>query len=141
MVGAVRAAGWEKWPYARSSRGWTASAHGPVVMGPAEHDRLISFTSHLPQLASTALAATVADHLNAPEELKVAGPGLIESTRLALSSYELWRDILATNTESIEQALSAYINELESLRDNLRTRVAQEEFRRAAELAGRLRRR
>ena len=111
----------------------------PVVMGPAEHDRLISFTSHLPQLASTALAATVADHLNAPEELKVAGPGLIESTRLALSSYELWRDILATNTESIEQALSAYINELESLRDNLRTRVAQEEFRRAAELAGRLR--
>jgi prephenate dehydrogenase len=110
-----------------------------VVLGAAEHDRLVSFTSHLPQLASTALAATVAENLTAPEDLQVAGPGLIDSTRLALSAYELWRDILATNTESIEQALTAYINELEQLRENLRTRGAREEFARAAELAGRLR--
>ena len=71
--------------------------------------------------------------------MQVAGPGLIDSTRLALSAYELWRDILATNTESIEQALTAYINELEQLRENLRTNGAREEFARAAELAGRLR--
>jgi prephenate dehydrogenase len=111
----------------------------PVVLGAAEHDRLVSFTSHLPQLASTALAATVADNLTAPADLQVAGPGLIDSTRLALSAYELWRDILATNTESIEQALTAYINELELLRENLRTRRAQDEFVRAAELAAGLR--
>jgi prephenate dehydrogenase len=110
-----------------------------VVLGAAEHDRLVSFTSHLPQLASTALAATVAENLTAPEDLQVAGPGLIDSTRLALSAYELWRDILATNTESIEQALTAYINELEQLRENLRTNGARDEFARAAELAGRLR--
>jgi len=110
-----------------------------VVLGAAEHDRLVAFTSHLPQLASTALAATVAENLTAPEDLQVAGPGLIDSTRLALSAYELWRDILATNTESIEQALTAYINELEQLRENLRTRGARDEFVRAAELAGRLR--
>jgi len=111
-----------------------------AVLGAAEHDRLVSFTSHLPQLASTALAATVAANLTAPEDLQVAGPGLIDSTRLALSAYELWRDILATNTESIEQALTAYINELDELRENLRTRGAQEEFVRAGELAKRLRR-
>ncbi len=111
----------------------------PVILGAAEHDRLVAFTSHLPQLASTALAATVGASLTAPEDLQVAGPGLIDSTRLALSAYELWRDILATNTESIEQALTAYINELEQLRENLRTRGAQEEFVRAAELAARLR--
>jgi prephenate dehydrogenase len=93
----------------------------------------------LPQLASTALAATIAENLTAPDDLLVAGPGLIDSTRLALSAYELWRDILATNTEPIEQALTAYINELELLRENLRTRRAQEEFGRGAELAGRLR--
>ena len=100
---------------------------------------LVSFTSHLPQLASTALAATVAENLTAPEDLQVAGPGLIDSTRLALSAYELWRDILATNTESIEQALTAYINELEQLRENLRTREARDGFARGAELAARLR--
>jgi len=111
----------------------------PVVLGAAEHDRLVSFTSHLPQLASTALAATLADNLTAPADLQVAGPGLIDSTRLALSAYDLWRDILATNTEAIEQALTAYLNELELLRENLRTRRAQEEFVRAADLAARLR--
>ena len=111
----------------------------PVILGAAEHDRLVSFTSHLPQLASTALAATLAENLTAPDDLLVAGPGLIDSTRLALSAYELWRDILATNTEPIEQALTAYINELEQLRENLRTRWAREEFARGAELAGRLR--
>ncbi len=110
------------------------------MLGAAEHDRLVSFTSHLPQLASTALAATVAGNLTAPDDLRVAGPGLIDSTRLALSAYELWRDILATNTESIEQALAAYINELEQLRENLRTRGAQETFVRGAALAERLRR-
>jgi prephenate dehydrogenase len=112
----------------------------PVILGAAEHDRLVSFTSHLPQLASTALAATIAENLTAPGDLQVAGPGLIDSTRLALSAYELWRDILATNTKPIEQALTAYINELEQLRENLRTRRAQEAFVRGAELAGRLRR-
>ncbi len=111
-----------------------------IMLGAAEHDRLVSFTSHLPQLASTALAATVAENLTAPEDLQVAGPGLIDSTRLALSAYELWRDILATNTESIEQALTAYINELEQIRENLRTHAARDEFERAADLARRLRR-
>ncbi|HLY15850.1 MAG TPA: prephenate dehydrogenase/arogenate dehydrogenase family protein [Bryobacteraceae bacterium] len=111
-----------------------------VVLGAAEHDRVVSFTSHLPQLASTALAATVAQNLTSPEDLQVSGPGLIDSTRLALSAYELWRDILATNSVSIEQALTAYINELEQLRENLRTRGAQEEFLRAAQLAEKVRR-
>jgi prephenate dehydrogenase len=113
----------------------------PVILDAAEHDRLVSFTSHLPQLASTALAATVGANLMAPGDLQVAGPGLIDSTRLALSAYDLWRDILATNTECIEQALEAYINELEHLRDNLRTRGAQQEFVRGAELAAHLRQR
>ena len=60
-------------------------------------------------------------------------------TRLALSSYDLWRDILATNAEHIERALAAYIQKLEHLRENLRTRELQQEFERAARLAAKLR--
>ncbi|MBI1791985.1 MAG: prephenate dehydrogenase [Acidobacteria bacterium] len=112
----------------------------PFVVDPDEHDRVVAFTSHLPQLASTALAATVAANLDAPDDLRIAGPGLTDSTRLALSAYELWRDILATNADAIEQALAAYIQELDHLRENLRSRQLQEEFQRAAELAARLRR-
>jgi prephenate dehydrogenase len=121
-------------PAARELADWIGriGAH-LVVMDAAEHDRVVSLTSHLPQLASTALAATVGERLD--NHLEVAGPGLADTTRLALSSYELWRDILATNTSHIERALTAYINKLESVRDNLRTRQLQEEFESAARLA------
>jgi prephenate dehydrogenase len=108
-----------------------------VILSAEEHDRIVSFTSHLPQLASTALAATVAEQ--AGDRLAVAGPGLADTTRLALSSYELWRDILATNSQAIEQALTAYINKLEHMRDHLRTREIEGEFEIAAALAASLR--
>jgi len=111
----------------------------PVRMDPEEHDRVVSLTSHLAQLASTALAAAVAENLQPAERLAVAGPGLMDMTRLALSSYDLWRDILATNSEPIDRALGAYIQKLEYVRENLRTRQLQREFQRGAELAARLR--
>ncbi len=109
----------------------------PVVLEAEEHDRLVAFSSHVPQLASTALAAAISKH--SPASRRVAGPGLLDTTRLALSSYELWRDIIATNSAPIQEALSAYIQELEYLRDHLRTRELQEEFKTAAAFAGSLR--
>jgi prephenate dehydrogenase len=104
-----------------------------------EHDRVVSLTSHLAQLASTALAATVSDKLGGPPRLNAAGPGLEDMTRLAMGSYEIWRDILATNSDHIERALSLYIQKLEHMRENLRTRQLQEEFERGAALAAQLR--
>src|SRR5581483_3473636 len=112
-----------------------------VVLNCDEHDRVVAFTSHLAQLASTALASTVAENLKGEGYLKVAGPGLTDMTRLALSSYDLWRDILATNSEHIDRALTRYIQELEHIRENLRTRQLQEEFGRGADLAGKVRKR
>ena len=72
--------------------------------------------------------------------MQVAGPGLADTTRLAKSAYEIWRDILATNTDSIDRALAAYIARLEHMRENLRTREMQEQFDAGAALASRLRR-
>jgi len=127
-------------PAARDFRSWLDRIGARIqVLDAEEHDRVVALTSHLPQLASTALAATVADRLAAPH-WQMAGPGLEDMTRLALGSYDLWRDILATNTEHIERALAVYIQKLEHMRENLRTRQLQEEFERGAGLAGRLRR-
>jgi prephenate dehydrogenase len=121
---------------ARELRGWLERIGARVtVLDSDEHDRIVARTSHLPQLASTALGALLAE----TKQLKVSGSGLVDMTRLALSSYDLWRDILATNSEHIDRALSAYIQELEHIRENLRTRQLQEEFRRGAAAAARLR--
>jgi prephenate dehydrogenase len=108
-----------------------------VILGADEHDHLVAFSSHLPQLASTAMASMIAEI--SPASAPVAGPGLIDSTRLALSSYDLWRDIVSTNTEPIVEALTAYIQKLDHLRENLRTRQLHDEFTAAAAFAKQLR--
>jgi prephenate dehydrogenase len=129
-------------PAARDLLGWLRRIGARVVvLNCDEHDRVVAFTSHLAQLASTALGSTVAENLAHESHLRIAGPGLADMTRLALSSYELWRDILATNSEHIDRALARYIQELEHIRENLRTRQLQDEFSRGAELAAKVRRR
>ncbi len=132
---------WElETPAAVSFRGWLDRIGArTVVLDADEHDRVVALTSHLAQLASTALAATVAERLGAEPRSQVAGPGLEDMTRLALGSYDLWRDIVATNTQHIDRALAIYIQKLEHMRENLRTRQLQEEFERGALLASRLR--
>jgi prephenate dehydrogenase len=123
-------------PAARQFRDYLGRMGARIsVMDCDEHDRVVALTSHLPQLASTALAATV----SSSPHIDISGPGLFDMTRLAGSSYELWRDILATNTDHIDRSLALYIQMLEHMRENLRTRQLQEEFQRGALVAGRLR--
>jgi prephenate dehydrogenase len=105
-----------------------------VLLDAASHDALVAWSSHLPQLASTALASVLSD--KAGEAAHVAGPGLLDMTRLAMSSYDLWRDILGTNAEAIRGALDAYIEKLRSLRANY-----ESEFARGGEFARGLRER
>jgi prephenate dehydrogenase len=126
-------------PIAREFIGWIEKIGAKIlILGAEEHDYLVAYSSHLPQLASTALAAMIAE--SAPEAASVAGPGLVDATRLALSSYDLWRDILATNPDAVEEALNAMIGKLEHLRDNLRSREMEQQFRKAARLAKSIRR-
>jgi len=123
---------------AREFIGWLERMGARIVSLDCDsHDRIVALTSHLPQLASTALAATLSQKLK--KGLDLSGSGLSDMTRLALSGYELWRDIVATNTEHIDRALALYIQELEHIRENLRTRQLQEEFAKAAVLAEKLR--
>ncbi|MCS7313398.1 MAG: prephenate dehydrogenase, partial [Acidobacteria bacterium] len=82
----------------------------PLYVTPAAHDRLVTFTSHIHQLVASALAAWVYE-MALRENLDLrqgAGPGMYSMTRLAGSSYELWRDILAMNPQAVE-AFSAWV--------------------------------
>lgn len=109
-----------------------------LVMDAEEHDRTVALTSHLPQLLATALGGTVGAGLTREEQLKAGGPGLIDMTRLALSPFDMWDDILATNAEPVDVALSAIIERLESMRTSLRDGGLREKFEAAARLRRRL---
>jgi prephenate dehydrogenase len=131
-----------------AGRPWILTEHEPfledmvqsfgarvVTLDAETHDRMVSLSSHLPQLVSTSLASMLHD-----EDLRqVAGPGLHDMTRLALSSYALWEDILLTNADNIDAALGRMIEELGRMRESLRTGVAAAPFERGGEMSRKLR--
>lgn len=109
----------------------------PVILSPEEHDRTVAFTSHLPQLISTALGATLS---GLPEpRTGVYGPALVDSTRLALSSFEIWGDIFDTNRRQILRALDSYIAKLVEFRGDLEQDAMRRHFDAASRMAADLR--
>jgi prephenate dehydrogenase len=101
----------------------------PVFIDAARHDRLCAWTSHLPQLISTALASAIEAEFGDEEAVhQISGRGLQDMTRLAASSYSLWRDIVATNSKNLSDALLQYEQHLSHLRENLRGPALREEF-------------
>ncbi len=90
----------------------------PSVMSSDEHDRVLAFLSHLPQLTASALMGVVGEAVGA-DGLALAGRGLVDTTRLASSPSGIWRDITASNADQIGPALDALIAVLQSLRDDL----------------------
>ncbi len=117
----------------------TAMGARIVEMTPEEHDRTVALTSHLPQLLSTALAATLAQD-GSPELTSVFGPGLLDMTRLALSAPEIWLSVLRTNGAAIEQALSQFEGMLRSLRKDLDTPAVADVFEKGRAFARAIRR-
>jgi prephenate dehydrogenase len=90
----------------------------PRSMTAADHDRLVAFLSHLPQLAASALMEVVGNAVN-EEGLALSGRGLTDTTRLASSPPAIWRDICATNADQIRPAIDVLIDRLTELRDDL----------------------
>src|SRR5437763_534638 len=107
-------------------------------MSPEEHDTAVAFTSHLPQLLSTALAKTLAEQDEAAFH-NVVGPGLLDMTRLALSAPDLWTSILRTNSEPISRALGMFISNLNLIQSRLKTDELAGEFLQGATLARKIR--
>ncbi|PYR80760.1 MAG: prephenate dehydrogenase/arogenate dehydrogenase family protein [Acidobacteria bacterium] len=91
----------------------------PSILSADDHDHVMAFISHLPQLAASALMETVGTAAKA-DGLRMAGRGLVDTTRLASSPADVWRDICLTNADAIEDALDCLIQRLTQLRGDLR---------------------
>ena len=113
----------------------------PVWCDAETHDWAVGIVSHLPQLASVALAHVVADETDETGlPLTLAGPGLADMLRLAGSPYEIWRDTCLTNRENIAHALDRLAQAIDYLRTRLASKDLEQEFKTANELYVALRR-
>ena len=105
----------------------------PQILSPHDHDRLLAFISHLPQLTVSALMHVVGDAAR-EEGLSLSGRGLQDTTRLASSPADIWREVCATNADEIGSALDALITVLRQLRADLQTGTSIDEVFESANL-------
>jgi len=87
-----------------------------IAMSPEDHDSAVASVSHLPQIISSLLAAQLEN--KSPEFLALAGSGVMDTTRIAGSNPDLWREILRLNREAIEPLLKDFQKDLSTLIDN-----------------------
>lgn len=123
-------------PLAREFAGLVGSLGARIAtIDPAEHDRLCAWISHLPQMLSTALAASLVEEFGSdPQLFESGGRALGEMTRIAGSPYSMWRDIALTNQENLSEALLKLEQKLAHIRENLNTRELEAEFDQAHKL-------
>jgi prephenate dehydrogenase len=92
----------------------TAAGCRTMIMDPAKHDRIVANISHLPQLISTLLV----NHCE--KNIAASGPGFATLARLSGSSWEIWNDIVQTNSANIADELERFAAELEVLAEEVR---------------------
>ena len=116
--------------------GWIAKIGADIQsIDAAEHDRLCGWISHLPQMISTGLAATLVEEFGEDASLlEAGGRALREMTRISASPYGIWRDVVLTNRKNVREALLKLEQQLAHIRENLDTRALEDEFERAHRL-------
>lgn len=78
----------------------------PHRIDPDTHDRIMAYVSHLPQLLAVSLMNTAGERTSLAE-LRMAGRGFADMTRLASSPPEIWEGIVETNHDYVKEALAA----------------------------------
>ena len=76
-----------------------------VVFPPEHHDRTMGWVSHMPQMLSSTLAASMPERLVKPNYQHYAGRAFRDMTRIAASGWNMWHDIAVTNRDQTVQAL------------------------------------
>ncbi len=97
----------------------TAIGARALQVSPEAHDAAVALISHLPQLTATGLAGLLDSGREENLASKLAASGWRDTTRLAGSSWNVWRDIILTNRDNISTVLGRLILELQEAKDAL----------------------
>ena len=109
---------------------WKALGSEINRLDPANHDRILAITSHLPHLIAYTIVGTADDlggHLNS-EVLKYAAGGFRDFTRIASSDPTMWRDVFMNNREAVLEVLQRFQEDLFYLQRAIRWGEADKLF-------------
>ena len=89
----------------------------PIELSALDHDRAVARISHLPQIASSLIAKQLTG--TPPEWMELAGQGLRDTTRIAGSDESLWKEIIYSNRNELQQLLINLQNDVQLMIDSL----------------------
>jgi prephenate dehydrogenase len=98
---------------------WEAAGCNVLTMDPLVHDEVLGAVSHLPHVVAFALVnalSQVQSTVPHVDLLTYAGTGLRDTTRIAASSPEVWRDIFLWNRDNLVRHIGIYERELQRLK-------------------------
>jgi prephenate dehydrogenase len=89
----------------------------PIELPAAAHDAAVAKISHLPQIAASLVAKQL---IGTPAEwMELAGQGLRDTTRIAASDENLWKEIIYSNRGEISELLINLQNDLTAMINSL----------------------
>ena len=102
---------------------WEMAGSEGLSMDPMVHDWILGAVSHLPHIAAFSLMHALQDLQGSTPEgltlLDFSGGGLRDTTRIAASSPEMWRDICLANRENLLKMVDQYIIQLQAFKQLL----------------------
>lgn len=99
---------------------WEEAGSIVLTMDPYQHDQILGAVSHLPHAVAFALMNALAElrdqQLPSLDLVGHSGGGLRDTTRIAASSPEMWRDIFLWNRDNVVSYIDRYAQALEALK-------------------------
>lgn len=95
---------------------WSKLGCSIGLMAPARHDRIFANVSHLPHITAASLVNASSD-----EDLKFAGKGFIDTSRIASGPANIWADVLLTNAGNMVRGIDRIIAELTKMKNAIRS--------------------
>lgn len=97
-------------------RFWDSVGTKLISMPVDEHDKVLSFSSHLPHIVAFSLISTV------PEKyLTLAAGGLKDTTRVASSDTVLWENVFFSNKDNLIRAINLFQDNIGQIKKALQT--------------------
>jgi prephenate dehydrogenase len=91
---------------------WKSLGARVLKLDAAQHDLLVSRSSHLPHVVAATLANMVLNPSNPKTQSQLCANGFRDTTRIASGSPEMWRDIALANRKNISRSVDAFVLEL-----------------------------
>ena len=99
---------------------WKALGARTLRLDAAQHDLVVSRSSHLPHVVAATLAGLVLDSKQPKQQAALCATGFRDTTRIASGSPEMWRDIVLANRKNVSQSVDAFVAELKQFQAALK---------------------